>query len=113
MDEKEDSIWDRVSREQQVMKRLAQNVSQIWHSISTLPQDELLRLFEALTYAGEGFDDDLHYRKKILENIRDEFLVALINVRMPVSLAGQIEKRLRLSEGEPPESDSSELTIDC
>lgn len=101
--DKPQSIWDQVQRDQAAMLRLVQKIKTIWYSIDKLPQAELLTLYKAFANTAEQ-DPDIHYRRKILNLIRDEFLVELIGMRTPVSLAWEIERRLWITERKPPGS---------
>ena len=99
--EKQESFFDKLAREQTATRSLAASAIKMWNQMDKMPQPELIRLFKAINQYPE-YDPNMHYRKKALRVIRDEYLPELIGVSAPVCLAWEIERRLWIVEKEPP-----------
>jgi hypothetical protein len=104
MDKKE-SLWDKVAQDQAIMRRLAESAKTLWRKLDKLPQDELVKIYVAICKSGEEYDPNLHYRKKLLSLISPVHLVELVNIRMPISLAWEVEKSLFVIERDIPGPD--------
>ena len=104
---KKETIWNQVAQSQAAMKELARSVKVLWKTLDKLPQDELVKIFIAICKAGEEYDPNMRYREKLIGLIRDEFLPEFLGLKVPISLAWQIEKRFWIVERKPPFPDFS------
>jgi hypothetical protein len=100
---KPEDVWDKIMRDQQVIRRMAENVKRLWKTMDKLPQEELVKLFQAICAAGEEYDPQMRYRRKILGLLHEEQLPNLIGLRLPVALAWEFEKRFWVVERELPD----------
>jgi hypothetical protein len=101
--EKEETAFDKLAKQQKATMALAESAKRLWAEIDSMTPQELVRLFRAICEYPE-YDKNLHYRKKVLRVLNDEFLCELQGVRVCVELAWEIERRLWIVERDVPDA---------
>lgn len=99
--DKEETAFDKLAKQQKATRALAESAKRLMAEIDFMTPKELVRLFRSICEYPE-YDKNLHYRKKVLHVLNDEFLCELIGVRVCIELAWEIERRLFIVEREPP-----------
>jgi hypothetical protein len=97
----EQSVWDDIVRSQNETRATARKAMTFWRTLDQLPQQELVRIFRALCNTDEELDPQLHYRRRVLDLIRSEYLPELYGLRVPISIAWEVERRMWVVDRHP------------